>query len=268
MKGILCGAVLAGLVSSGAMAAEKSWTVDGNTLSISSPCAKTVAIEPSDESGKVQVTATGRQKEIDRLEISGGAIANIGIKQKSCPSNFHFNFGFLKWGISTDATLELVVRVPHGAAIEIKEANSADYTIGEVDGALSADLSGSGTVAAESVKGKLDGRLSGSGDLSVARAEVGASDFAISGSGDVSVDEGKFDSVSARLSGSGSLSLGEGKIGALTVKSSGSSDVDVDASVGDADLAVSGSGDVRLREATGQVRQSSHGNGSITIGEK
>src|ERR1700761_127607 len=169
MKSIIWGTVLAGLASSGAMAAEKSWTVDGAALSISSPCAKHVTIEPSEEAGKVEVKATGRQKEIDRLEISGGATAGIGIRQKSCPSNFHFDFGFLKWGISTDATLELTVRVPAGAAIEIKEANSGAYAIGEVGGALSVDLSGSGDVDAESVKGRLDGRLSGSGNLSVSR---------------------------------------------------------------------------------------------------
>lgn len=291
MKITYCVLALAGLVTaSGAWAKdkEKSWTVEGSTLAISSPCAKVVTIEPSSTLvGKVEVNASAeRQSEIDQLQVSGGPVASIEAKDRRCKSGWpHFTFGFFHFGLTTDSSLEVTVTVPAGMAIDIRENNNTDYAIGAVAGTLHLDLSGSGDVEADEAKdlvvhlsgsgsaqldkvsGKLEGNLSGSGDLSIGRAEVSTADLSVSGSGDVSVDEGVFFTVTAHLSGSGSLSLGEGKVGALTVSSSGNSDVQVDATVTDADLSASGSGDISLREVTGQMKQSKHGSGSITIGK-
>jgi len=272
----------------GAKSTEKTWTVDGTALAVASPCAKTVTIEPSsDLSGKVEITATAkRQSEIDQLEIAGGATASIGVHARQCEGGGpHISFSLFKLGVVTGPSLEITVRVPAGMAIDIKEGKSTDYDIGAVGGVLTLDISGSGDVSAEEAKdpvvrlsgsgdaqldrvsGKLEGRLSGSGDLWIGRAEISNADLATSGSGDVSVDGGDFASFAIRLSGSGDLSLGEGKIGSLTIASSGSSNAHVDAVVADADLSASGSSDIDVHEVTGQIKQAHHGSGTIQIGK-
>ena len=267
---------------------DKSWTVDGGALSIVTPCAKTVSIEPSpDLTGKVEVSATGRRSEIDRLDVAGGATAAIGARDGKCKEGGgpHLSFTLFRLGVDTGPSLAITVKVPAGTAIDIKEGKSTDYDIGAVGGVLTLDLSGNGNVSAAEVKdpvlhlsgsgdaqldkvsGTLDGRLTGSGDLSIGRADVSVADVASSGSGDISVDDGDFTAVTARLTGSGDLSLGEGKIGSLTVGASGSGGAQVDAVVGDADLSASGSGDIEVHEVTGQMKQAHHGSASIKIGD-
>jgi hypothetical protein len=274
------------LSAAGALAAERNWTVAGNTLKIVTPCAKAVTIEPSATlSGQIEVSASADRKgEIERLEVEGGSVASIGIQDHRCKSGWpHLSLGLFHLGISTAPTLALTVKVPAGIAIDISEANVADYEIGPVGGQLMLDISGSGDVSADDAKdpiihisgsggaalehvvGRVEAHLSGSGDLRIGHAEAASADLRDSGSGDIGVDEGDFSAVTARLSGSGSLSLGEGKIGSLTVASSGNSDVDVDATITDADLSVTGSGGIRLHQVTGQLKQSRHGSGSIEI---
>ncbi|HMA51632.1 MAG TPA: DUF2807 domain-containing protein [Magnetospirillaceae bacterium] len=270
-----------------AKSTEKSWTVDGASLAIASPCAKSVSIEPSSElSNRVEVSATARrQSEIDQLEVAGGATAAIGAHGRKCAGGGpHISVNLFRLGIDSGPSLEITVKVPAGMAIDIKESKSSDYDIGAVGGVLTLDLSGSGDVSAEDAKdpvvrlsgsgdaqfdkvtGKLEGHLSGSGDLSIARADISSADLAASGSGDISVDEGDFASLSVRLSGSSDLSVGDGKIGSLTLISSGSSSLRVDAVVADADLSAGGSSDIAVHEVTGQVRQAHHGSATIKIG--
>jgi hypothetical protein len=268
-------------------AREKTWTVDGDSLALASPCAKTVTIEPSsDLAGKVEIAATAkRQSELDQLDIAGGAIAAIAVQGGQCRGKGpHLSFSFLRLGIESGPSLAITVKVPAGMAIDIKESKSTEYDIGAVGGRLALDLSGNGDVSVEDAKdpvvrlsgsgdvqfdrvsGKLAGRLSGSGDLSIERAEISDADLAISGSGDFSVDGGDFAALAIRLSGSGDASVGEGKIGSLTVVSSGSGDVQIDAVVADADLSAGGSSDVAVHEVTGQIKQVRHGSATIKIG--
>jgi len=267
---------------------DKSWTVDGGDLRIVTPCAKTVSIEPSaDLTGKVEVSATGRRGEIDQLDVAGGATASMGAHDGKCKGGGpHFSFSLFRLGVDTGPSLAITVKVPAGTAIDIREGKSTDYDIGAVGGVLTLDLSGSGDVSAAEVKdpvvrlsgsgdaqldkvsGTLDGRLTGSGDLSIGRADVSNANLASSSSGDLSVDEGDFAALAVRLTGSGDLSVGEGKVGSLTVASSGSGGAQVDAVVGDADLSASGSGDIEVHEVTGQCKQAHHGSGSIKIGDR
>jgi len=266
---------------------EKNWAIDGASLAIASPCAKTVTIEPSsDLAGKVEIAATAkRQSEIDQLDIAGGAIAAIGVRGGHCKGGgLHIALGLFKLGIDSGPSLAITVKVPAGMAIDIKESKSTEYEIGAIGGQLALDLSGSGDVSVEDAKdpvvrlsgsgdvqfdrvsGKLAGRLSGSGDLSIERAEISDADLAISGSGDFSVDGGDFAALAIRLSGSGDASVGEGKIGSLTLVSSGSGDAHIEAVVADADLSAGGSSDVAVHEVTGQIKQVRHGSATIKIG--
>ena len=267
VMGMLAAAGLA--AATGALAAEKDWTVDGTALSVTTPCAKTVSIEPATSlSGKIEISASAQhQEEIDQLAISGGSRASIGSKERHCKGNGpHLSFGGANIGITTGSTLELIVKVPTGAALEIKESGSADYRIGAVDGPLKAELHGSGDIDAEKVRdvvvhqtgsgdarfdtitGNIEGKITGSGDFEVAHADSPAAVYSLTGSGNVEIEEGK--------------------IGSLSVTISGSSDVSVRASVTDADLTLRGSGDVALREVTGHVQQTVHGSGRIDIGGK
>ena len=270
-----------------AKSTEKNWTVDGGALAIATPCAKTVTIEPSaDLSGKIEVSARAKHRsEIDQLDIAGGTTASIGAREHGCKGGGpHISFSLFNLGLTTGPSLEIAVKVPAGTAIDIKEAKSTDYQIGAVGGALTLDLSGSGDVSAEDAKdpvvhlsgggsaqldqasGRLEGRLSGSGDLSIGHADLASADLATSGSGDISADSGDFTALTVHMSGSGDLSLGEGKIGSLTLASSGSGSAEIEAVVGDADLSASGSSDIDLHEVTGQVKQSRRGSGEIKIG--
>jgi hypothetical protein len=271
-----------------AKSTEKSWMVDGASLAIASPCAKSVSIEPSSTlSNQIEVRATARrQEEVDQLEVAGGETASIGAHGRQCKGGGpHLSFSLFRLGIDTGPSLEVTVKVPAGMAIDIKESKSTDYDIGAVGGILTLDLSGSGDVSAadakdpvvrlsgsgdaefEKVSGKLEGRLSGSGDLSITRADVTSGELAASGSGDVAVEDGDFAMLNVRLSGSSSVTLGDGKIGSLTLISSGSSEVRVGAVVADADLSASGSSDIALHEVTGQVKQAHHGSASIKVGD-
>lgn len=271
-----------------AKSTEKNWTVDGASLAIVSPCAKSVSIEPSsDLSNSIVVSATAKhQDEIDQLEVTGGAAASIGAHGRQCKGGGpHLSLSLFKLGIDTGPSLEVTVKVPAGMAIDIKESKSTDYDIGAVGGILTLDLSGSGDVSAEDAKdpivrlsgsgdaefekvsGKLEGRLSGSGNLTITRADVTSAELAASGSGDVAVEDGDFATLNVRLSGSSSVTLDDGKIGSLTLISSGSSEVRVGAIVADADLSASGSSDIEVHEVTGQIKQAHRGGASIKIGD-
>jgi hypothetical protein len=284
---VCLGVAAVALTWGGGKTREKSWTIDGASLAIVSPCAKTVTIEPSsDLAGKIEIAATAkRQSELDQLDITGGAIAAIGLQGGHCKGKGpHISFSFLRLGIESGPSLAITVKVPAGMAIDIKESKSTEYDIGAIGGALALDLSGTGDVSVDDAKdpvmhlsgsgdvqldrvsGKLEGRLSGSGDLSIAHAEVSDADLANSGSGDLSVDEGDFASLAIRLSGSGDASVGEGKIGLLTVISSGSGDAQIDAVAADADLSAGGSSDIAVHSVTGQLKQVRHGSATIKIG--
>lgn len=260
-------AAAAGMAAAtGALAAEKSWTVDGAALAVTTPCARNVSIEPSSAlSGKIEIDASAEhQAEIDQLAVQSLSRVSISSSEKRCKGNGpHISVGGVNVGITTGPTLELIVRVPAGTPIEIKESDSADYRVGAVDGPLKVELQGSGDIDAERVKdlhvqltgsgdaqfdtvaGRIDGRTTGSGEFRVVRADSPAADFTLTGSGGVTIEGGK--------------------IGALTISVTGSSDVAIDAGVADADLILRGSGDVALRNVTGQVRQTVKGSGQVEI---
>jgi hypothetical protein len=319
---VLTTAVL--LAATGAAAADRNWTVEGSDLRFATPCAKRVTIEPSSSlSGKIEVTAhADHQEEVDQLAVTGGSTALVARKDDSCwTPGKNIRIGNIHIGASLEPTLELTVKVPQSINIAIKESGSGDYRIGAVDGTLRLDLHGSGSVEAENAKelsfgltgsggahiqqvmGKIEGKISGSGDLDVAKANVASTDVTITGSGSATIHQGdlgaatvylhgsgqfsgpaagnvKVESsgsssfslhsvnaatVSLHVTGNGDIDLGDGSIGSLVAASHGSADIRIGAAVTDADLSVHGSGDIILHKVTGQLSRSEHGSGKIKI---
>jgi hypothetical protein len=249
---------------SGAIAAERNWTVQGHGLRIDSPCAKLVVIEPATGLGDaVEVKAIAdRDDEIDRLSVTGGGGVTIGKNASRCASGpTALNIGPLTFGV-TKETLKVTVRVPIGTAIEIQGHDSTDYRIGAVGGPLiiaehssgdlratkvtdlSVQLSGSGDVTIDEVAGKIDANLHGSGDLKLHHVNASATALFLSGSGDVEIDDGD--------------------LGALTADLHGSGDVKLPSSAG-LQLNASGAGDVTMRHVAGPVNVMLTGSASLTV---
>jgi hypothetical protein len=188
--------------------------------------------------------------------------------------------------------------------LSISLSGSGTSDIGAVDGRLKARISGSGSVSIAHLHAPAtDVDLSGSGNLDVADGDAGALNGSVhgsgnlgipaaaathlsaSGSGDVTVKsiKGQFE---AKLSGSGNLTvaaiessaanlqasghsaikLGSGSIGAFSLSSAGASDIDIQATVNDANISMVGAGEVRFAKLTGHVSQSVTGSGHVVIG--
>jgi len=303
IQGLL--AVAGALAASGAVAAERTWTVQGTELRITSPCAKTISIEPaSGLAGQVQVEATSAHpEEIDQLAVSGGSVASISKTGQNCwnPAP-HVEIGNVHIGVSSDPTLALTVRVPAGMALAIKEGGIGEYHIGAVGGSLHLDLTGSGSVDAEeakdfnlsisgsgdarlgSVGGRLDGRISGSGSLTVAKAVLSSTDLKITGSGDVTIDEGTLGALTLAVHGSGDVKgpaatgvhyegTGSGKLflrsvsaASVSVKVSGNGDVSLgDGTIGTLTVLSSGSSDIRVAASVTDADLTVRGSGDVTV---
>jgi hypothetical protein len=86
----------------------------------------------------------------------------------------------------------------------LRIAGSGDVRVGEINGAMTADMAGSGDVNALSMSGPLSVKIAGSGDVRIAGGHATEMTVSIAGSGDVSLD-GVADSLRARIAGSGDV---------------------------------------------------------------
>jgi len=317
---------------SSAQAAEKSWSVQGNSLKIATPCAKTVELQPGGEAHQIKVVANADHgEEIDQLKISGGEPATIDVGGARC---------WLSGLLYEKPTLTLTIKVPDGTSLDISDGGVAHYTIGAVGGSLamafsgaggvkavnakdlSLSLSGAGDAQIGSVEGRLRARISGAGDLSVEHLHASATELDLSGRGSVKAADGDAGTLAAKVSGAGNLALpstaaarlsasgpgdiviasvkgvfdaklsgagslgvgaidasaaniqtsghsavklGGGSIGAFSLSSAGASDIDVQATVTDANISMVGAGEVRIAKLTGHVSQSITGAGRVEI---
>ena len=257
----------------GAQAAERNWTVEGDALKISTSCARTVDIQPSGAGHQVTIAASAdKEGEISPLHVAGGSVATLDINGSSCYSAGLF---------STHPTLTLTIRVPEGAAIEVKDGGITHYSIGAVGGTLNMSLSGAGglkAVGATTLTLDLSGagiadigeageahlHSSGAGDVTIHRLK-GNIEARSSGAGNLTVDTVEASSVNLRTSGHADIKFGKGSIGNFTLESAGASDVVVNATVGDAKVSVSGAGDVSFAKLTGHLDQSVAGIGKVKV---
>jgi hypothetical protein len=258
----------------GAQAAEKNWTVEGEALKISKSCARSVDIQPGGAGHQVTIAASAEKEgEISPLRVTGGSVAALDI-DGSCYSAGLF---------STRPTLSLSIKVPDGAAIEVKDGGITHYTIGAVGGVLTMSLSGAGGLKAAGAK-TLTLELSGAGAAEIGEAgeshlrSSGAGDVTIhhlrgdievksSGAGNLTVDDIEAASVNLRASGHSDIKFGKGSIGNFTLDSAGASNAVVNATVKDAKISVSGAGDVKFAKLTGHLDQSISGIGNVTVVE-
>jgi len=122
--------------------------------------------------------------------------------------------------------------------------------------------SGDADIAGFKDQGKVELRISGSGDVRYAGSCSGL-DVRIEGSGDVVLAEGQAGSLQARIQGSGNVKGRDFKAKNVSVAIEGSGDADIHVAGGALNLAVNGSGDIRWTGEASTVSTATHGSGSI-----
>lgn len=138
------------------------------------------------------------------------------------------------------------LRAGRTAELVVTVGGSGDAAFGAVAGSARIESSGSGDVRIRSIAGTLQSRQSGSGDLAIGEVHAAEATIAIDGNGDALIGTGNIDKLAANLTSDGSLN--------------------VQATVGNADLRASGGGDIRLGRVTGTVQKDSSGGSDIVIG--
>lgn len=219
-----------------AMAAEKSWTLSGQSLDVSTPCARQVDIVPAAQTGEITVRAVAdHPEEIDALSISGGGNGvSVAKRGNRCPLS----------SSRKKETLRLTITLPAGSDLSLREGGSGEYRVTVPVDRLDLRLSGSGGLTVDQVEGRLEASLSGSGGGLVARMGGGA--------------------AAIRASGSGGMQVG-GLIGNLQIDLSGSGGVEV-AAAGATIIETSGSGGVRADSVNGPLSFEATGSGSLKLG--
>jgi len=239
-----------------AHAATVGKTVDGKALSVDVNCVDRVEIQPqADLNGKIMVEATSSDaSDLTDFAFTGGETASV--------TRPHHDF-CLK---ITDVTRKILVmiHVPAGTPIDIRNAGSTDFVVGAVGGALHASLAGSGNLSDETVTA-LDLKISGSSDVRVGQLS-GAASIQIAGSGDVKIGSATVPSLKIDVRGSGDVSVDQGQIDTLSDAVAGSGDLRIHTTVKDAALSTTGSGDIEVTKVTGSLSSSKAGSGSIRVG--
>jgi len=137
-------------------------------------------------------------------------------------------------------TVEVTITGPESLVKDIE----GKVTVGNTDGNLRASIGGTGSVHAGRVK-KINGRISGSGEIIIASAN-----------GDAKL----------RISGSGSANINGGEIDELEVSVAGSGSARINAKANDADLDVSGVGNIYVHQVVNRPRRRVSGVGNINVG--
>jgi hypothetical protein len=213
----------------------------------------------------------------DQLHLTG----DVGHRIHGCPV-VRGEKGVAIWGrgvVPQDQLPQLVIRTPmavriaageavfgeigRGASVDFTNRGCGDWTIGDVQGRLRLNQSGSGDARAGSA---------GSGDLSVAATggivagEIRGGLTAVSsGSGSIAV-AAVFGAVDARVAGSGDIDLASGAVGDMTVSIAGSGAVRLRGSAQTLRAAIAGSGDVTVTRVTGAVSKQVFGSGAVRVG--
>lgn len=246
------------ILSAPASALERAQTLTGDRLSIDSPCARHVDIQPDPalHDGIVVRASADHPEELAQLLFDTQDGARIHVRPTGCwrPDGSG----------SFVPTLTLSIRVPSRMPLAIDESGAAEYGIGAVGGPLRLDLSGSVTLVDAQVAA-LDAQLSGTANVSVARAQ-GEGHIDLSGSGNLTIDQADLSVLVASVSGTGQVTIAHGQVGPATLDISGTGAIRIDAVVDSATADVSGVGHVRLARVTGALRKDISGVGTVTVG--
>ncbi len=252
--------VLAGSASP-ARAASRDFAADGQTLSVSSPCAARVAIDPDPSlQGSIRVAATASNpEEIAQLAVEAGGTAAV-VRRAEPERQCWKPAGASAWS----PTLMLRIGVPARMPVSIDETGAADDAIGAVGGPLSADLSGAVTLRAASVASlRLD--VSGAARIAIGTLQ-GPATVRSAGHATVRIGNATSPTLRVLMSGSGNLVVADGTVGSLLIENSGAADVSVGGTTGNATLSLSGIGGVRIARLTGALRKTVSGVATVSIG--
>jgi hypothetical protein len=172
--------------------------------------------------------------------------------------------------------------VGRSTSLKLSNAGCGDWTVANVEGAMSLNLAGSGDVKAGSagsadikvagsgdvattgVRGKLTTNVAGSGDL-VSGPVGGSLVIRIAGSGDVDVASVSGD-IDVNIAGSGDAVIRGGNAGAVSVSIAGSGEVQFGGGATTVSARVAGSGDIRVASVSGDVKKSVIGSGDVVVG--
>ena len=172
--------------------------------------------------------------------------------------------------------------VGRSTSLKLSNAGCGDWTVANVEGAMSLNLAGSGDVKAGSagsadikvagsgdvattgVRGKLTTNVAGSGDL-VSGPVGGGLVIRIAGSGYVDVASVSGD-MDVNIAGSGDAVIRGGKAGAVSVSIAGSGEVQFAGAATTVSARVAGSGDIRVASVGGDVKKSVIGSGDVVVG--
>jgi hypothetical protein len=243
-------------------AATRQFTAAGKAFAVDSPCARQVTITPDGQAGAgITVNATAdNQEELDRLQLTNDATPKLTV-----PQSFASRCWRPAFSVMFKPTLVLDIHIPPGSPLSIDESGEGDYSVGDIDAPLAADLSGAAQVKAGNV-GAFGLEVSGSADVSVARAD-GPLQAELSGNGALDLATVTASTASLELSGRGSVKIGHGSIGKLSLSGSGVADVNIGATVGDASIDISGVGSVRIAKVTGNLQKDISGMATVDIGK-
>ena len=172
--------------------------------------------------------------------------------------------------------------VGRSTSLTLSNAGCGDWTLANVEGALSINLAGSGDVKAGSagaanirvagsgdvattgVRGRLEASIAGSGDLRSGPVG-GALTIRTMGSGDADVASVNGD-VDVDIAGSGNALIRGGRAGAVSVNIAGSGDIQFAGAATTVTARVAGSGDIRVASVSGEIKKSVVGSGDIRVG--
>lgn len=147
-------------------------------------------------------------------------------------------------------------------SLELGSAGCGGWTVANVDGPVSLNVGGSGSIRA-GTSSALSVNVGGSG--SIRAGATRGLEANIGGSGSVLVASVTGD-VETAIGGSGGVRIGGGRIGRLSAAVAGSGSVDAEAPVGDVSASIVGSGSVRVASVSGNLSQNRMGSGRVIVG--
>jgi hypothetical protein len=148
-------------------------------------------------------------------------------------------------------------------ALNIDLAGSGHISAGAAQ-SLDADVAGSGELAVGAVAQGASVDIAGSGEVRIASLNGDLSADG-AGSGSLSVQGGAINQASVDLAGSGGVDIAA-PVRSLNASIVGSGSIDVAGEVGDIEADIAGSGNVRARAVTGSIRKEVWGSGDVRVG--
>lgn len=224
--------------------------------------------------GETVVEAEGSKLFLSRLELSvSGDMLTVNAQSGANNNDSQNSRILIKVGYDCGNKLEARISgfgCIHAKTISYTDAacaisGSGSINVKDLD-TCNVRISGSGDVATEDVRERLEVAISGSGE--VACAHVRNVSVRIAGSGDLAVM--KLDgSLEASIAGSGNICCSGGEVETLRVNINGSGDLACERLVvGDADITVRGSGAISLGRIKGKSVERLSKNSELKVGQR